>query len=269
MKNLKFDRPIAFIDVETTGLNVSSDRIVELTILKIHPDGTEELKSHRINPGIPIPAETTDIHGITDEDVADEPQFQQYASSICAFLDGCDIGGFGVRRFDLPILEAEFRRVDVSFSRRGRRIIDTQIIYHKLHPRDLDAAYKEYCGKELENAHTSGGDARASAEVLESQLCIHPELPQDVDGLHDFCNGEEANWVDAEGKFAWSEGEAVFTFGKYKGQSLKSVASMDEEYIEWIASADFSLEVKEIAINALNGDFPEPPEPLQPTEGGT
>lgn len=269
MKNLEFDRPIAFIDVETTGLNVSSDRIVELTILKIYPDGNEELKSHRINPGIPIPAEATDIHGITDEDVVDEPHFQQYSRSICAFLDGCDIGGFGVKRFDLPILEAEFKRVGVEFSRRGRRILDTLIIYHKLHPRDLAAAYKEYCGSELENAHTSGGDARAAAEILEAQLRIHTELPRDVAGLCEFCDGEEANRVDAEGRFIWSEGEAIFTFGKYKGQSLKSVVSMDEEYIEWLARADFSLEIKEIAINALNGNFPKLAEPLNPAEGET
>ena len=261
---LKIERPIAFIDLETTGLDVSSDRIVELTILKIHPDGKEELKSHRINPGIPIPAEATDIHGITDADVVDEAHFQQYSHGICAFLDGCDIGGFGVKWFDLRVLEAEFRRAGVQFSRKGRRIIDALIIYHKFHPRDLSTAYKEYCGDDLEEAHTSGGDARAAANVLEAQLRIHTELPRDVDGLCEFCDGEEANWVDSEGKFVWSGGEAIFNFGKYKGQSLKDVASVDEGYIEWVAGADFSLEIKEIAVSALNGNFPEAPEPLQP-----
>lgn len=267
MKNIIFDRPIAFIDVETTGLNVSSDRIVELTILKIHPDGKEELKSHRINPGIPISAEATDIHGITDRDVADEPHFQQYSHSICAFLNGCDIGGFGVKRFDLRILEAEFRRASVKFSRRGRRIIDALIIYHRLHPRDLAAAYKEYCGNDLEKAHTSGGDARAAAEILEAQLRIHTELPKDIDGLCEFCDGEETNWVDAEGRFIWLEDEVTFNFGQYKGHSLKSVLSMDEGYIEWLAGAGLSLEINEIARNALNGNFPELPEHLQPIEG--
>lgn len=262
MKHLQFDRPIAFIDVETTGLNMSSDRIVELTILKIHPDGTEEFKSHRINPGIPIPAEATDIHGITDMDVASEPQFQQYASSVCAFLDDCDIGGFGVKRFDLRILEAEFRRAGVTFSRRGRRILDALIIYHKLHPRDLAAAYREYCGTELEDAHTSEGDVRAAAEVLDAQLRIHTDLPRDVAGLCEFCDGEEANWIDAEGRFVWIDGEATFNFGQYKGHSLKSVTSMDEGYIEWLASGSLTLEIKEIAINALNGNFPELQEPL-------
>lgn len=267
MKNLQFDKPIAFIDVETTGLNVSSDRIVELTILKIYSDGTEEIKSHRINPGIPIPPEATEIHGITDEDVVDEPQFQQYSKSICNFINGCDIAGFGVKRFDLRILEAEFKRAGVTFSRRERRILDALIIYHKFHPRDLAAAYKEYCGTELEKPHTSLGDVRAAVEILEAQLGIHTELPKDVDGLCEFCNGEEANWVDAEGRFIWQEGEAIFNFGQYKGHSLKSVVNMDEEYIEWLAGANFSLEIKEIAIKALNGNFPKLSEPPQPIEG--
>ena len=260
MKNLQFDRPIAFIDLETTGLSLSSDRIVELTILKIHPDGTEDFRSVRINPEMPIPEAATVIHGITDGDVADRPRFRQYASSLRDFLDGCDIGGFSVKRFDLPLLEAEFRRAGVEFSRQGRRIVDAQIIYHKLEPRDLPAAYRKYCGKELENSHASDVDARAVVEILECQLSVHPELPRDVTGLHAFCNPEEANWIDPEGKFVWSSGEAVLGFGRYKGKLLKEVATIDTEYLNWIASGDFSRETKEIAIKALNGAFPQ----LQP-----
>lgn len=258
MKNLQLDRPIVFIDLETTGLSLATDRIVELTVLKIHPDGIEEFRSARINPEIPIPTAATNIHGITNEDVADKPKFRQYASSLRDFLDDCDIAGFGVKRFDLPLLEAEFRRAGVEFLRRGRRILDTQVIYHKLDPRDLTAAYRKYCGKQLESGHTSEVDVRAAAEVLECQLDMHPELPRDIVGLHDFCNPGEANWIDAEGKFVWSEGEAILDFGQYKSKSLKEVASIDPDYLRWIASGDFSTQVREIAIMALNGEFPKP-----------
>ena len=270
MKNLQLDRSIAFIDIETTGVNPSLDRIVELTVLKIHPDGIEEFKSTRINPEIPMPTEATNIHGITDDDVADKPIFRQYARSLRDFLHDCDIGGFNVKRFDLPILEAEFRRAGVEFSRRGRRIVDALVIYHKLDPRDLAAAYRKYCGRQLETGHTSKGDIRATAEILEGQLEMHPELPRDVGGLHEFCcDPEEESWIDAEGKFVWAEGEAILGFGQYKGKSLKEVASIDSRYIQWIASADFSTEVKEIASMAVDGKFPEPPEPCKPTKDGT
>ena len=262
MKNLQLDRPIAFIDLETTGLSSSVDRIVELTVLKIHPDGTEELKSTRINPEIPIPTEATNIHGISDDDVADKPIFRQYARSLRDFLNDCDIGGFNVKRFDLPSLEAEFRRAGVEFSRKGRRILDTMVIYHRLDPRNLAAAYSKYCGKHLVNGHTSEIDVRATAEILEGQLDMHPELPRDVAGLHEFCcDPAEESWIDTEGKFVWAEGGATFSFGKYRGKSLKEVASIDPEYLQWVASADFSVEAKEIAMKALGGDFPELPEP--------
>lgn len=258
MKNIKLDRPFVFIDLETTGLSVNSDRIIELTVLKIHSDGTEEFKSTRINPEIPIPAAATKIHGITNEDVMDKPKFRQYASSLRDFLEDCDIGGFGVKRFDLPLLEAEFRRAGVEFSRQGRRILDTLVIYHKLEPRDLTAAYRKYCGKDLGNSHTSEVDVRAAAEVLDCQLDMYSDLPRDLDGLHNFCNPEEVNWIDTDGKFVWSDGEAVLDFGRYKGKSLKEVASIDPDYLQWVATGDFSTQVREIAIRALNGEFPEP-----------
>ena len=244
--------------METTGLSVSSDRIVELAILKIHPDGTEDFRSVRINPEIPIPTAATNIHGITNEDVADKPNFLQYASSLRHFLNGCDIGGFNVQKFDLPLLEAEFRRAGVEFSRQGCCILDAQVIYHKLEPRDLASAYRKYCGKELENSHTSEADVRAAAEVLECQLDMHPELPRDVARLHDFCNPEETDWIDTKGKIIWSEGEAIVSFGQYKGKSLKEIRSIDSEYLRWMGNADFSAEVKDIAAKALNGEFPEP-----------
>lgn len=265
MKNLQLDRPIAFIDVETTGLSPYSDRIVELSILKLHPDGTEEYQSRRINPGIPIPAEVTAIHGITDADIAGDPAFRQYARSIRDFLDDCDIAGFNVIKFDLPFLEAEFRRAGVEFSRQGRHLIDSQVIYHQRDPRDLRAAYLKYCGKEMVNAHSAEEDAKAAAEILDGQLKMHQDLPRDVSGLCALCYKVDENSIDAEGKFIWSGGEAVCNFGrKHKGRKLKDISTEDPEYLEWMANADFSAEVKEIAMKALKGEFPEPSELPQP-----
>ena len=261
MKHLKLDRPIAFIDVETTGLSPYSDRIVELSILKIHPDGAEEYKSHRVNPGVPIPAEATAVHGITDSDVAGEPVFQRYAKSVRDFLEDCDIAGFNVIKFDLPCLETEFARANVEFSRRGRQLVDSKVIYHQRDPRDLRAAYRKYCGKEMEGAHSAEEDAKATAEVLYGQLEMHQDLPRDVPGLCALCYRVEENYIDADGKFIWSEGEVVCNFGKkHRGRKLKDIAVDDPGYLSWIADADFSTEVKEMVINALDGEFPEPPE---------
>lgn len=262
MKNLQHDRPIAFLDLETTGVNPSQDRIVELTVLKIFPDGSEQLKSERINPKMPIPPGATAVHGITDDDVATAPLFSQYVSSLLEFLDGCDIGGFGVTHFDLPLLEAECRRVGKVFSREGRRVLDALTIYHKMDPRDLSAAYRKYCGEELVDAHTSGADVRASASVLDAQLAVHSDLPRDVDGLNAFCNPPIANAVDSEGRFLWADGEVVFNFGKYRNRSLETIASNDPEYLQWLANADFPSDVKDLVRRALVGEYPEAPEPL-------
>ena len=256
MKALELDRPIAFIDVETTGLSPSFDRIIELTVLKVHPNGNEELKSQRMNPGMQIPAEATAIHHITNDDVSNKPTFREYARSLKGLLDDCDIGGFGVKRFDLPILEAEFKRAGVEFSRPGRRILDALEIFHKLEPRDLSAAYRKYCGKELASAHTSSADVKAAAEVLDAQLERHPDLPREVAKLDEFCNPRDPNWIDSEGKFVWREGEASLNFGQYKGKLLRQVVDIDPEYIQWFARADFTSEVKEIAANSVSGKFP-------------
>jgi DNA polymerase-3 subunit epsilon len=257
MKNLRLDRPLAFIDVETTGLSPYSDRIVELSILKIYPNGSKEYKSHRVNPGIPIPAETTAIHGITDADVAGEPLFRQYARNIRDFLEDCDIAGFNVIKFDLPFIEAELARANIEFSRRGRYLIDSQVIYHQRDPRDLQAAYKKYCGKEMDNAHSAEEDAKAAAEILDGQLETHRDLPKDAAGLSSLCYKVEENTVDVEGKFIWAEGDVVCNFGKYKGRLLKEIAKAYPDYLEWMSHGDFSAEVREIADKALKGEFPE------------
>jgi DNA polymerase-3 subunit epsilon len=254
MINFHLDRPLVFIDLETTGIYPSTDRIIDITLLKIHPDGREESKTKLINPQVPIPEEATKVHGIIDDDVANEPAFRQIAKGFCEFLDGCDLCGFNIKGYDLPLLEAEFQRVEVEFSRSGRRIIDTMTIFHKFHRRNLEAAYRLYCGKELKNSHASDVDARASAEILASQLEIHGELPRDMEGLHQFCcDPQEANWVDPDGKFIYCAGEITFNFGKkYRGKPLKEVAKTDPGYLEWMRNADFSADVKGIVEYALS-----------------
>jgi len=258
LKNLRLERPIAFIDIETTGLNPHSDRIVELSILKIHPDSSEEYKSHRINPGIPIPASAITIHGITDADVESEPMFRQYAKNIRDFLEDCDISGFNIIRFDLPCLEAEFARANVDFSRQGRYLVDSQVIFHKREPRDLEAAYRKYCGGEMKNAHSAEEDAKVSAEVLDGQLEMYEDLPRNVAELSTLSWRDGQDHVDAEGRFIWVEGEVVCNFGKeHSGQRLKDIALNDPDYLQWIARSDFSAEVKNIVTKALGGEFPE------------
>jgi DNA polymerase-3 subunit epsilon len=267
MRNLALERPLVFLDLEATGLNPASDRIVELTVMKIHPQGLEEIKTVRVNPGIPIPPEATRVHGISDEDVKEEPIFRQYARGLADFLDGCDLGGFGIARFDVPLLEAEFRRAEVGFSTQGRRIIDALSIYHRLDPRDLAAAYRKYCGKEMENVHASEADVRAAIEVLECELDTHPELPRDVAALHAFCNPVTRDRIDVDGKFVWLKGEACLNFGKYRGKRLCDIASSTPDYLDWVATrGEFSEEVKQIAFRALKGEFPVPLEAAEAQE---
>ena len=260
LKNLRLERPLAFIDVETTGLRPGSDRIVELSILRIEPDGSREYKNHRLNPEIPVPAKATAIHGITDADLMHERKFNEYAKSIRDFLDGCDIAGFNVIKFDLPFLEAEFKRAGVEFSYQGRQLIDSQVLYHLLEPRNLKAAYLKYCGKELKTNHTAEGDATAAAEILDGQLEKHPELPSQVAGLCALCSATPDDYVDRDGKFIWSGNEVVCNFGKkHNGRTLRDIVTNDPDYLQWIIRADFTREVKEMVTKALCGDFPSMP----------
>ena len=260
MPHLEFDRAVVFFDLETTGISPSADRIVEVTAVKLHPDGTRETWTRRVNPGIPIPKSATDVHGITNEDVAGLPGFSFCARELLDFIGDADLGGFGVSRLDIPLLEAEFRRAGLEFSRRGRRIVDGQILFHMLEPRDLAAAHRKYCGCEMGNAHTSEADVEASIAVLEGILAANPDLPRTIRGLHALCNREQENWIDPQGKFLWSGGIPVLGFGKYKGVPLKTVKQNDPGYLEWITKSDFGPETKEIAEAALRGELPEPPE---------
>src|SRR3989344_2146079 len=259
MTGLSLTKPIVFIDVETTGLNTQQDRIVDICAIKIHPDGREESLSSLINPTIPIPIEATGIHGITNSDVSEKPTFKEFSSMLFNFMQDCDIGGFGVAKFDLSVLEAEFKRANITYSRQGKQILDVQRIYHKLEPRDLNAAHIRYCNKILEGAHRAQIDVRATVDVLESQLKLYGNLPHDVVGLHEFCNPKDPTWVDEDGKFAWSGNDVIFNFGKHIGETLQHVYKNSSDYLDWIVKRDdFSSEVKTIAANAINGIFPQP-----------
>lgn len=263
LKNIKLERPLAFIDLETTGNRYYADRIVEFSVLRIQPNSTEEYKSRRVNPEMPISPEAIDKHRITDAELVGEPIFRQLGKGICEFLDGCDLSGFNILDFDLPLLENEFKRVGIDFSRQDRQIVDTMAIFHMKVPfdpnakRNLAAAYLLYCGKELKNAHSADSDVRASAEVLDGQLDMYDDLPRDVPGLCSVCAGGREYYIDVVGKLGWDSGEAAFRFGQYRGRPLRDVSGEDPSYLEWILGQDFSPEVKDIAAKALRGEFPQ------------
>jgi len=257
MTNLKLDKPLAVIDIETTGLNKQEDRIVDICITRILPDGTQETLKSLINPNRFIPLESTNIHGITDEDVKDKPTFKDFAQKIISFIEGCDLCGYGVR-FDLAFLEIEFKKIGMPFNIDGRHIVDVQNIYFKLDPRDLTAAYSKYCGKDFINSHRAENDVKATIEVLEAQLEQNEEVPKDVPSLNEFSSLKDPLWIDYNGKLAWHNGKAIINFGQYQGKTLEDISKSDSGYLKWMTSADFSSEVKRIINNALEGKFPKP-----------
>ena len=242
---LNLKRPIVFFDLETTGVDTARDRIVEISLVKVMPDGREIVKTRRINPGMHIPAEASAIHHITDEDVKDCPQFAQIAKSLAQFLEGCDFGGFNSNRFDLPVLVEEFLRagVDVDFKR--RRFIDVQNIFHKMEQRTLVAAYKFYCDKNLEEAHSAEADTLATYEVLKAQLDRYPEVQNDVAALAEFSTRDKT--ADYAGRILINEkGEEVFGFGKYKGRKVEEIFDSEPSYYAWMMNGDFPLYTKKV-----------------------
>jgi DNA polymerase-3 subunit epsilon len=251
--NLSLDQPIAFIDLETTGLNPSFDRIIELSVVKVLPDGSEEMKSVRVNPEMPISAGATRVHGIKDADVADEPTFRQYAKNLLAFLDGCDLSGFNAIRFDLPMLRAEFARVGMQLDLENRKVVDPMLIFHQMEPRDLGAAYSKYCGRTLDDtAHTSAGDVRAAMEILDAQVQYYSELGNSMASLHEMCHPKEPDWIDDEGKLLTTNNGHALGFGKYGGRLLKDIAKLDADYLNWIIYGDFTDQVKQVVREAVN-----------------
>ncbi len=242
---LNLKKPICFFDLETTGINVAKDRIVEIAILKVYPNGNKESHTWRVNPEMPIPAESSVIHGITDDMVANEPTFKQLAPKVYALIKDSDLGGFNSNRFDIPLLAEELLRADIDFDMKKALSVDVQTIFHKMEKRTLEAAYKFYCGKELENAHSAIADAEATYEVLKSQLDKYEELQNDISFLADFSSHK--NHVDFAGFISYNEdGVEVFSFGKYKGHVVMDILNRDTGYFGWVLNADFPLYTKRV-----------------------
>lgn len=242
---LNLKNPLIFFDVETTGLNVSKDKIIELSYIKVYPNGTEESNTVRINPGFPIPAESSTIHHITDDDVKDCPMFKQVARILEKVFEGCDIAGFNSNRFDIPILVEEFLNAGVSINFSKRKFIDVQTIFHKMEQRTLSAAYKFYCHKELDSAHSACADTRATYEVLKAQLDMYPSLVNDVEFLSKFSS--QTRNVDFAGRIVYNDNNVeVFNFGKYKGQPVEEILKKDVGYYGWIMQGDFPQNTKNV-----------------------
>ncbi len=242
---LNLKKPIVFFDLETTGLNLMSDRIVEISYLKIHPNGNEESKTLRINPECHIPEATTAIHGISDADVAGCPTFKQVAHSIAADFAGCDLAGYNLNKLDIPLLAEEFLRAGVEFDPHRHRIVDVQTIFHKMEQRTLSAAYKFYCGEELTDAHCATADTRATYEVLMAQLDRYPSLENDIEFLSKYTTTTRN--VDFAGRIIYDEkGIETFNFGKYKGRHVTEVLKTDPSYYSWIMQGDFTLNTKQV-----------------------
>ena len=249
---IELDRPLVFFDLETTGLSTQNDRIIEMAILRVSPQGDVMERVRRFNPGRAIDPEARAVHGISNEDVADEAPFAARAKSLFDLMDPCDLGGFNIRRFDLPMLIVEFKRADLDFDHRPRRVIDMQGIFHREEPRDLSAAARFYLGREHQEAHTALGDIRTTAAVLVAQIERYPDLPRDMDALHGYCD-EILPIRTALGQWFNKKGEEwVFRRGKHKGRPLAEVAAQEADYLEWMLGADdMDAEVLEVVREAL------------------
>ncbi len=244
--SLNLKNPLIVFDLETTGINISKDRIVEISIYKINPNGTrDEPKTRRVNPEMPIPAESSAVHGIYDEDVADCPTFKSIAKSLASYIEGCDIAGFNSNRFDVPLLAEEFLRVGVDIDLKKRKLVDVQNIFHKLEQRTLVAAYKFYCGKDLTDAHSAEADTIATLEVLLAQVEKYDELENNVDFLSEFST--RSRTVDFAGLIAYNEDDVeVFNFGKHKGSPVVDVLRKEPSYYNWMMNGDFPAYTKKV-----------------------
>jgi DNA polymerase-3 subunit epsilon len=242
---LNLTKPLCFFDLETTGINITTDRIVEISILKVYPNGNKESKTWLVNPEMPIPAEVSAIHGITDDKVANEPTFKQLASEINNMIKDADLAGFNSNRFDIPLLAEEMLRADMDFDMKSRLAIDVQTIFHKMEQRTLSAAYKFYCDKTLENAHTAAADTLATYEVLEAQVERYEDLENNAKFLAEFSSRKR--FADFAGFIAFNkEGQEVFSFGKHKGKLVTDVLETEPGYFGWLLNADFPLYTKKV-----------------------
>lgn len=255
---LNLRKPIVFFDIESTGVNVSSDRIVEICVLKVNVDGSEEVKTRRVNPTIPIPLETSLIHGIYDEDVKNEPTFKNIAKALADFIGDADLAGYNSNKFDVPMLLEEFLRAGIELNMENRRLVDVQNIFHQMEQRTLSAAYKFYCDKKLENAHTAEADVRATYEVLLAQLDRYKgvsytdkkgvetePIVNDIEKLSEFTTNKD--WADFAGRIAFDkDGQEIFNFGKHKGKRVTDVFKFEPSYYDWMMNGDFALTTKRV-----------------------
>ena len=256
-QHLSLSRPLVFFDLETTGLDLQMDRIVQFAFVRLHPDNSVEEWAELVNPTIPIPPEATRVHGITDAMVAGEPLFSSFAGRIYEYLQNCDLAGFNVIRFDLPLLALEMERTGCKLDLTLHRVIDMQIIFHKCEPRDLTSAYRFYCQKELADAHQALADVRATVEILNGQIARYRDLPREINRLAGFCSvAEEDRWVTQDRKFYWRHNEAVVAFGKHKGKSLQWVHENDPDYLLWLRDRDVPEETRDLIGAALQGQYP-------------
>lgn len=245
MPNLSLSKPLVFLDIESTGINVGSDRIVEISFLKVYPDFREESLTLRINPTIPIPEEASKIHGIYDADVAGEPTFADKANDIAGFIKGCDLGGYNSNKFDIPMLAEEFARAGVDIDLKKMRFIDVQVIFFKMEPRSLSAAYQFYCQKDLNDAHSAEADVKATWEVFQSQLNRYDELKNTIDEISAFSSNSNA--ADFAGRIVYDEqGVECFNFGKHKGRKVSEVFSREPSYYSWMMNGDFPEYTKRV-----------------------
>lgn len=240
---LQLKKPLAFIDLETTGINLGTDRIVEIAIVKVLTDGTRTVKRKLINPEMPIPKASSDVHGISDEMVKDAPTFKQVANEIKQMLDGCDLSGYNSNRFDIPLLMEEFHRVSVDFDMKNRKLLDVQNIFYKMEPRTLSAAYKFYCNKELDGAHSAEVDATATFEVLQAQVEKYADLGNSVESILKFVGDDQI--VDFARRMVMENGVEVFNFGKHKGKPVAEVLKAEPQYYDWMMKGDFPQHTKQ------------------------
>jgi DNA polymerase III subunit epsilon len=247
---LSLARPLAFIDLETTGINISADRIVEIAIVKINIDGTKHVKRKLINPQMPIPAGATEVHGISDEMVKDAPTFKQIANEVKQFIDGADLGGYNSNRFDIPMLIEEFLRAGIEFTVDGKKLVDVQKVFHLMEQRTLSAAYKFYCNKTLDGAHSAEVDATATWEVLEAQIERYPQIGDTVESIVKFTGEDDI--VDFARRFVKEKGVEVFNFGKHKGKPVTQVLKEEPQYYDWMMKGDFPMNTKQKLTEILN-----------------
>lgn len=255
----RLTRPLAVFDLEATGISPRADRIVEIALARVSPDGARETHSFRVNPQMPIPPEATAVHGISDADVAECPTFKQIAEDVHRLFEDCDMAGFNLLRFDIPMLTEEFLRAGIRFDVEAHRVIDVQRIFHRREPRDLSAALAFYCGELHLDAHGAEADVNATIRVLEGQFERYADLPRTVEELDDYCNPRDPSWVDRTGRLRWADGEIAINFGRKKGATLRGLIADDPKFVNWILRSDFPRDTREIIEGALRGTWPEAP----------